>query len=97
MPQFAVHFCQFRPDCKLFVLPSFEAYGELSDTLHEARLSARKQGYDALRVWLCAVDYDRLKKRQAQWLENVGVELVIYQKNDTAKPGNAMMVIRKYP
>lgn len=97
MPQFAVHFVQVEDNLvSVFCLPSFEAFGELSDTLHEARLTALKQGYDAMRIWLHSTDYDRLKKRQKSWLESVGVELVVYQENDTAKPGNAAMVIRAY-
>lgn len=95
MPQFAVHYVETHDKgVTLFRLSSFEAYGELNETLHDARLFARERGFDALRLWLRAEDYDRLLKRDKRHMETVGIELVIYQEDDSAPPGNAMMVIR---
>lgn len=109
MPQFQVHFCQFRPDCKLFVLPSFEAYGELIDTVRDAMEFAKTHAYQSLRVYLCRVDFERFKvQKQLYWGESgqvvlsngdwhnfMDIKVRVYDDNDTAQPGNAMMVIRK--
>lgn len=64
MPQFAVHFVENSGQgVTLFKLPSFEAYGELSETLHDARAFATSHAYKTLRVWLCRVDFQRLREQ----------------------------------